>query len=145
MRFSKLIIISLLTHAITSHAADCTSSSANPNLISPNFPKEECSFNSLSVNPQNLRFGNLTFGGADDNDDGFFENAFVNLGSRLYQLDENVEIYDARDDDADCNFNEDDFVVFDESVAIILSDDSLNAPRVITQMWLLDCDIDTTR
>jgi len=142
MLLRKGLIILLIFCAARLYAADCSSSSAIPNLTSTDFPNADCSFNSLSINPQSVRFGNLTFGGGGGN---FFASPFVNLGSRLYRLDENIEIFDASDDD--CEFDEDDdsFFINNESVAFVLSGDSLNAPRVITQLWILDCEIDSTR
>ncbi len=140
--FSMLVLSLAVSCNVHLYAADCSSSAVIPNLTSTDFPNADCSFTGLNVNPQSLRFGNLTFGGAGGN---FFANPFVNLGSRLYRLDENIEIFDGRDDDCEFNDDEDSFFINNESVAFVLSDDSLNAPRIITQMWILDCDINSTR
>jgi|GEM_PF-2359719 len=137
-----LILLLAVSSSVNLYAEDCSSSSVIPNLTSANFPNADCSFSSLNVNPQSLRFGRLTFGGGGGN---FFADPFVNLGSRLYRLDENIEIFDASDDDCEFDEDEDSFFINNESVAFVLSGDSLNAPRVITQLWILDCDINSTR
>ena len=146
MLLRYMLIIFLIVLAARLQAADCDSSGAVPILTSADFPNANCSFNSLGIDPQNLRFGRLTFGGAGGS---FFSDPFVNLGSRLYRLDDDVEIFDARNQGDDCDLNDDDddisFFESGESIAFILSGDSLNAPRVITHMWFLNCNIDSTR
>ena len=133
-----LTILLMFTVSGYIHANDCDFTDANfP--TSPNPTPTACSFNTLGINPQELRFGNVNFGSLDGIDS---TGPFVRLGSRLYQIDENAEVYDTREEDCDVD---DDENIFDVNIAFILEEDSLKAPRIINKMWILNCDISTAR
>ena len=120
------------------HADPCDLTDANfPTSPAPT--PTACSFSTLGINPQELRFGNVNFGSLEGIDS---TGPFVRLGSRLYQIDENAEVYDTREEDCDAD---DDDNIFDVNIAFILEGDSLKAPRIINKMWILDCDINATR
>ncbi len=105
-------------------------------LTQPDFPVSACSFVDSGVVPQQLRFGRLNFGRID-------YDPFLRLGAQVYTLAENAVIYDARNGGNECIPYDD--TIFDETVAFVLNGDSLNAPRVIDKLWILDCDINTVR
>lgn len=124
--FYLLLIIGMANNLF---AQDC-------DLTQPDFPVSACSFVDSGVVPQQLRFGRLNFGRID-------YDPFLRLGAQVYMLAENVVIYDTRNSSDECIPYDDTF--FDETVAFVINGDSLNAPRVIDKLWILDCDINTVR
>lgn len=104
------------------------------NLV--NDPDEEpgCSFNDLSVNVNALRFGRF---------DEVVETGVIRSGVNLYTLEEGLldsgNAYDVQSSDCALNSSLEDNI--NRDIAFILDGDSLRAPRVITQLWLLDCEI----
>lgn len=92
------------------------------------FPEDDCSFNSLGVDIRSLRFGKI---------DSATSNRLF-FGAARYEVSNSAQIYDTTD--SDCNFDDE---VLDDSndgdeVAFIVSDSD---PRIIEQLWLLDCTI----
>ena len=91
----------------------------------PEFPEDDCSFTDLGINIKALRFGKI---------DTAPNSSEITFGSASYDVSD-AEIYDT--DDSDCNFDDE---ILDDSnegdeVAFTVS---INDPRKIEQLWLLD-------
>ena len=127
----KMLIGIFLLHLATAVYADLC------DLTDENFPRDTCSFSEPSFNKNALRFGHI---------DKVVENgSIIRLGANLYVLDENVVINDTSN--SDCAFNSLEIDSTDEEkyIAFTLDGDSLRAPRIINQLWLLECELDQAR
>ena len=101
------------------------------NLADADFPSEGCSFNDLNVNKQMLKFSQV---------DSTFGSNNIRFGAAVYSLPNSALIYDADIGDDDCNEDVNDFndINAGDEVAFI---PSTTDPRIITDIWILDCNI----
>lgn len=109
-----------------------------------NFPNSVCSISSRGVDAQMLRFGRI-----DDVDEGSENKIIIRSGVSVYVIDEDTEILQevittgTTGDVTTCNdVNAED--VGDEigkEIAFTLDGDSLNAPRKVSKIWILGCEV----
>ena len=104
------------------------------NLADEDFPDDDCSFSDLGINPQMLKFGEV---------DAIFEinsgSTNVRFGAALFILPDTANLYNVDGDDCVSGDGDDiDNIANVEDVAFI---PSTADPRMITDIWILDCDI----
>lgn len=121
-----ILLILLISPCSFLHAEQCP-------LADEEFPEDDCSFQDLGIDIKTLRFGKI-----DDVSD---NNRRIFFGAVRFDVT-TAQIFDT--DDSDCNFDDE---VLDDSnngdeVAFIVSETD---PRVIEQLWLLDCTINQAR
>lgn len=104
------------------------------------FPSDECSFSDLGTNIQMLKFGQV------DTFVGFGSLKFIRIGSAQYDFANAVNVYEI-ESDGDCEIRDendldnllDDVEHSDDvEVAFLPSPTDL---RVITDIWILNCNI----
>lgn len=113
------------------YAEDC-------DLEDADFPNAECSFVGLGINTQMLKFGVV---------DAVFQisssSTNVRFGAATFNLPDTATVYHVIDDD-DCDIrNGSDLEGIDDAINVedVAFVPSTTDPRIITDMWVLDCDI----
>ena len=110
------------------YAVDC-------DLGDADFPSEECSFADLGVNTQMLKFGEV---------DAAFQinssNTIVRFGAATFNLPGSAVVYHVIDDD-DCDILDGDDLDGISSIGDVAFIPSTTDPRIITDIWVLDCDV----
>lgn len=122
-------ILSLLVFmfALQVQASEC--------VISSTFPDPSCSFSS-PFDASQLKFGNL--------DSVFNDGESIWIGPARFDLDDDVDIFDASEPDCEYDGDDDELSNLDinQEIAFTVSE---NNTRVITQLWLLNCTVEIAR
>lgn len=118
-----------------------------------NFPNTSCSFTSMAINVQELRFGKV-----DEIESGTNEGEFIlRSGASVLLMNSNTDVFDEDitedefgDEVAECqliNNLDEKYENLNESleIAYILEDNGLNAPRTINKIWILGCELNQPR
>mgnify|MGYP001824679408 CR=1 FL=1 len=130
--FFAAVILSLKVHADICDLAD-----------EDNFPNTVCSVTSQGDSFTQLRFGRIDELLTGSNED----EIILRSGASIFVINETTEILQEvmSDDDVECGSVEMNSQLLNEESAYILETDSLNAPRTITKIWILGCEVSQPR
>lgn len=132
------ILSAVMLLCSNTHAAKCDLADED------NFPSTVCSVTSLGANFTQLRFGQIDeiFSGSNEGE------TILRSGTSIFVIDESSEILQevlTDDDEVECDTVDLDDQLLDEEIAYILDGDSLNAPRKISRLWILGCEVSQPR
>lgn len=130
--YASLLLIMVITHSAYGDPCDLVDEA--------NFPSTECSVTALGATFSELRFGRIDqLNSADDEDE-----TILRSGISIFLIDEDTEVLEQGEsddgDDQEC-LTVDISAKQGEEIAYIVEDDSLNAPRRITRIWILGCEV----
>ena len=110
-----------------------------------NFPNSVCSISSRGVDAQMLRFGRIDYVAEGSDED----EIIIRSGVSVYVIDEVTEILQevittgSTGDVVTCNNIDEEDVEGEigKEIAFTLDGDSLNAPRKVSKIWILGCEV----